>query len=532
MTLDELIKQFPAFTIEDGYANPPSILQNANEEGAWVRARRTPSNGIWYMVNDEVNNQLIYPGNIIVVDKFNSFTTKPVEIPFKSEERKKLRFDAKYSNEISDVYKQLVGFTRADVNSFVNACLTNYKKGNHDLASNSRWHYEQSDRKEGITLGGTIKGVDFSGELGSRNKTVTVAYMKQEMYTISLNNEYSSASDIFSDKMDLKKFAENTYKHCRRRGFNKYWYTGAPAIIDAVKYGRIIALWVVQEGNRPASLSIDKLFKLSVGGTNSSTKYHLRVYGGVAGDQNFCISTDNKETIENALKEMKEVSAKAMETALPIEYSIKFLKDLTTNVQWKVLPYYKTYIPTVRVRVTETNPGASIGLYLNALNYRMWGNKLDYVKYESTKCTLDVTFESLSPKAICIDLKFDVKGAADKYDFNVMLPCIPYDTLEPNQDGEWIFRINVYGSTLFDTKKFWCSPNVAGAVISTSNQYWMNRFEDSPMRIYDKAGASEKKILEYYISWWNKMLNANPGAGLGWATPINSVKDLRPSSDY
>ena len=140
------------------------------------------------MVNEEMNSRYIYPGNVILVDKDKNFTKNLVEVPFLANERKPLRLDAKYSNELSNSSTLLSSFTRADVNTFVDACLTNFKESKHDLGSNTSWTYESTERKEGITLGGTIKGVKFSGSIG-RNKTVTVAYMKQVMYTVSLNNE-------------------------------------------------------------------------------------------------------------------------------------------------------------------------------------------------------------------------------------------------------------------------------------------------------------------------------------------------------
>jgi len=294
MTVDELINYYPMVSIEDGYENLPVINQSSSESGAWVRARRTPKSDTWFMVNDNMNSQLISPGNVIVVDRDKNFINNMVEIPFTADERKPLRLDAMYSNEINNNSTQLSRFTRADVNAFVNSCLTNFKNGNHDLGSNSYWQIETSERKEGITLGGTIKGVNFTGSAG-RNKTVTVAYMKQIMYTVSLNNEYSRPSDIFTDRVDVGNFQSNINKTAG----------GSPAIIDAVRYGRLITIWAVQEGNEPVSLSVDN-FNLSLSRTNKSTKFHMRVYGGVAGDQQFNIDTDSQQTIKNALATMNK----------------------------------------------------------------------------------------------------------------------------------------------------------------------------------------------------------------------------------
>lgn len=513
--IDKLIASYPTIKIEDGYSQAPSLAQTtANDESVWLRARRTASEGIWFLVDDKVNPQLICPGNIILVDKNKDFTKNMVEIPFLAKERKSLPFDAKYTNEVNDSSTN-IPFTRANVNTFINKCLTNYKNGNHDLASNSSWHYERSEHSEGISLGGSIKSVEFSAS-ASRNKTVTVAYMKQIMYTVSLDNVLSEPSDIFTDNVDIAKFKSNIAK-----GGN-----GTPAIIDAVNYGRVIMLWAVQEGNQPPSLSI-KDFKVSFGNTNSTTKYYLRVYGGVAADDKFNITTDSKEDITNALKEMKEVSKKAMEGASPIEYTLKYLNNMTKNVEWKILPWYKTRVSNIRFRVLEYNKGASMKVYVNALKYKIEGNKYGYYKWESPKKSLDYDFD-IPPKSLCIDIKVDVAGdVKDQSDFNIMLPCIPYDSIEqPDSKGNWLFTVRISGTTIYNTKNFTCEPNVPGTFINLTNSFWMNRHSDSPMRKYDKTSKKESEILTYYINWFNSKLKTEKN--LRVVSPVKSVSDFRP----
>ena len=502
--------------IEDGYSEPPLIYQNANELGAWVRASRRPKSDTWFMVNENMNSQLIYPGNVIMVDKDKKFTNNMVEIPFLSEERKVLRLDARYSNEVNNNSSQLSGFTRADVNAFVDKCLTNYKNGNHDLSSNTTWSFEQTERKEGINLGGTIKGVSFDASAG-RNKTVTVAYLKQIMYTVSLNNEYSRPSDIFTDKVDVEKLRNNINKTSG----------GSPALIDAVRYGRIITVWAVQESNEPAALNVDKYFKLTLSHTNKSTRYYLRVYGGVAGDQELNVfNTSDQKKIQESLDKLKELSKKGMETAMPIEFTAKYLRNMTTNIMWRVLPYYKTYIPEVKFKVSENNSGASMKCAVYYLKYAMYGNKIEYRKSEVDRKGLDYTFYC-SPKSLCFDIKIDVTGAVDKHDFNVMLPCIPYDDIQPNKDGEWVFNINFYGSNYWDAKKFTTSPSVPGAVLSKSNGFYMNKFGDSPLRRHDGAAQGmEKTILQDYINWMNNKVSREKD--LSFTTYLDRLHQLRP----
>ncbi len=518
--VNELVKKYPMIPVEDGYNDPPVLKQEPNKEGVWVRALRQPKHpdGIWFMVNDEINNQLIYPGNIVLVDKEKDFTKNMKEIPFRSGERKPLRFDAKFSTKNSSTV--LNSFTRVDVNDFVDDCLREFKEKGYELASNTAWEYEQSTRTEGITLGGTIKGINFSGSALERNKTVTVAYMKQIMYTVSLDNQYSNASDLFTDQVNLDQFKQNIDK-------NGGAGIVAPAIIDAVRYGRLITVWAVQEGNKPVSLSIDKMFNISVGDTQNNTKFILRVYGGKAGEENFSLSSDSEETIENALKMFKEVDKKAIETALPIEYSLKYLNNLTTNIQWKVLPYFKSYIPRVRMRVKDDVKGVYVNVSVRALKFMPYGDSgsdFDYVRYKSTYCTAPVSF-SMSPKTLCIDVIFEMHRGA-KYDFNVMIPCIPYERIEgPDEDGDWMFWVKIPSCTYFNAKHIDLYPNVPGAVFSNDEWFYMDKHEDGPISMFDKAHATEKEILQYYLKWQRRKMQEK--SYLSWESPIKDLHDLR-----
>lgn len=338
------------------------------------------------------------------------------------------------------------------------------------------------------------------------------------MYTVSLNNEYSDASDLFTPSLDLPKFQRNIEKNGRGC---------SPAVIDAVRYGRLITLWAVQEGNKPVSLSIDKFFNLTVNDCQQKTKFHLRVYGGIAGDQNFNIDTDSAKNIEQALHSLREVSKAAMETALPMEYTLKSLNNLTTNIQWKVLPYFKTYIPQVLLVFSE-GVTFDVGLYANALDYQPYDNSgrmFDYVKKESTRCTLGTSW-ALSPKALCVEFKFDIAGG-EANDFNVMLPCIPFELLEPDEKGAWTFKVHVFGPVITDAKHVDIRPNAPGTVFSKSNNFWMNKFPDSPMNVFDKAHATEKEIFEYYINWFNIRIGKKSYHYLSWLTSVKSLHDLR-----
>ena len=138
MTINELIKSYPTIKIEDGYQTPPSITQSTKEEGAWVRASRTPKSGIWFMLNEETNSQLIFPGNIILVDKNKNFTSNMVEIPFTAEERKILPLDARYSNEMGDTKSNLKEYTRSCVAAQVVATFFKVGKAIADVSIDTR----------------------------------------------------------------------------------------------------------------------------------------------------------------------------------------------------------------------------------------------------------------------------------------------------------------------------------------------------------------------------------------------------------
>ena len=516
MTVNELINQYPSNNIiEDGYASPPLIYQSPEETGAWVRGMRPEKSGIWFMVNQEMNSQVIYPGNVILVDREREFTRRMIEIPFSSVERKSLRLDAKYSNEVGNSTEVISNFTRADVKHFVDACLTKYKDGSHDLGSNTQWQYESTDRKEGIALGGSIKGVEFTGTACKKNQTITVAYLKQEMYTVSLNNEYSTPSDIFTDRVDVEKFKYNISTN-----------RGTPAIIDAVKYGRIIAIWAVQEGKDPITLGVDNSFKLSIGNAKKSAKFYLRVYGGIAGKDKFVMSDGSAEEIKEILPNMKEVGKEAMETAMPMEYSVKFLRNMAANVMWKDLPYYKAYIPQIKFKVTESNKGADEKAKIHYLDYIMYGNDNDYCRKEVDLGWLDGKFFYCSPKSLCIDIMIGLRWPGDARDFNIMLPCIPYDFISgPNDDGEWEFEVHMSGNTVHDAKQFSCKPSVAGAVLSKKDKYYMKAYGDSPLSRFSGVGASEEVILQEYINWMNSFTGKKD---VEYTTDINNIHDLRP----
>lgn len=521
MTVDELISKYPMIAIEDGYNDPPALKQDPNKEGVWVRALRQPKHpdGIWFMVNDEINNQLICPGSIVLVDKDQDFTKNMKEIPFRSGERKPLRFDAKFSSKNSST--ELKSFTRAEVNNFVDDCLKDFKESGHELASNTAWEYEESTRSEGITLGGTIKGINFTGSACEHNQTVSVAFMKQIMYTVSLDNQYSNASDLFTDQVNVDQFRQNIEK-------NGSVGTVAPAIIDAVRYGRLITVWAVQEGNKPVSLSIDKLLNFSVGDTQNNTKFYLRVYGGVAGDEESIIDgTDSAKTIQNALKKLKEVDKKAIETALPMEYTLKSLSNFTTNIKWKVLPYFKSYIPRVRMRVDDFVKGVKVNVSVRALKYMPYGDSgkdFDYVRYKSSYCESPVSF-SMSPKSLCIDVIFEMHRGA-KYDFNVMIPCIPYERIEgPDEDGDWMFWVKIPSCTYLDAKHIDLIPSVPGAVFSDDEWFYMDKHDDGPISRFDKVHATEKEILQYYLQWQKRKMQEK--SYLSWESPIKDLHDFR-----
>ena len=356
--------------------------------------------------------------------------------------------------------------------------------------------------------------------------------MKQIMYTVSLDNTVSEPSDIFTDKVDLDKFKTNIVKGGG----------GTPAIIDAVRYGRVVAVWMEQEGNEAPSLSIDEYCKVSVGSTNDSTRFYIRVYGGVAGDQQFAIDTDNKKTLENTLSTlMKEVGKKSMEGAMPMEYSLKYLCNLTTNVEWKLLRYYMSRVWSVKLRVEDNNDGATFHVHVFALRYGLVVNRYQYYRWDSGSRKSLAYEAQLSPKTLCIDIKVDVMWDSGKSDYNIMIPCIPYDTMEPNKKGEWEFKVRLGGTYLGNTKQFDCIPPQPGTYICNNNKTWLANSKNSPTNKYNGASVPEKTVLTDYYNYFhdqeetlkdlrertNGVINYAPNFKL-W-TPISGPNGFRPN---
>ena len=160
----------------------------------------------------------------------------------------------------------------------------------------------------------------------------------------------------------------------------------------------------------------------------------------------------------------------------------------------------------------------------------MIGNQYKYVKTEVDRKRLDYEFPC-SPKALCIDIKIDIVAWGDT-DFNIMLPCIPYDRIEPNEKGEWVFEVHISGSTAYNSKNAECIPSLPGAILSTSNKIYMNNPEiiDGPLIKFGKGtDYTEDRILNYYIIWAKGM--ASHKKNLRFLYGIDNINQLRPDYD-
>lgn len=161
------------------------------------------------------------------------------------------------------------------------------------------------------------------------------------------------------------------------------------------------------------------------------------------------------------------LAANDIETAVPIEFEASYLSAPFSNpVRLDIKPYYRRYVEHVNFRVTENNGGASMSATIRWMEPRLDAyNNWRFVFCEKKKAKLDHTIR-MSPWALAIEVKIDVLGARDKYDFNFFIPNIPLDLLRVNTSGECEMKCNIGGSTYFDAKNVTISPMPSGCYFS------------------------------------------------------------------
>ena len=543
--LTDLLNRATIKDLTDG-TSEHKVLQKVTDNrcGAYARVTRPGQTITSYACAGVENNY--YPGNVILVD--DKFLTKdPTIIPFREEERKTLNYSLStgaYLPMSEDPFKNVVP-TERNVNQARNRFAYLYGK---DCASNSRklgnnLEIEERFYSSGASLnvGGTIKGVDLSIGGSFNNYRTKVFVLKQKLYTVSLDNTYKNGDDIFTDKVNVGEL-EKAMSHSVLKNVvteiqsnpsnpNRPGRPGIPSrpgrptttitkqqvteilplgIIQDVSYGRMAIITVSSKDQSSANVEITKYCKLDFKGGSSSCNVNIKIIGGsIAGYANGA-EVSGEEAANKIISYLytHQVEAADIETAKPIEYTISHLKDMKKLVTTKILPYAQVYVEKVCVRVYEDNTGVSYVVDFKCLDVKPNAQgKPDYTIIGAHK-NLDFDGDLncfVSPRALCLQFRVDSIGTK-KYEKSVFCPRIPLEKMEPENDGNWVFRLHICGSTLFnskyhfnpeldeDDKCHWCSYDrdlcSHNGVMSNSAYY---------------VGKTESEILQRYHSWdrWN-----------------------------
>lgn len=489
-SLDELVNVLSrqAKDLVDGSDTVPTLPteMEKNREGAFIRGIRPGRLNVERFVFPP-NTSNYYIGNILLVDDNETFfSNTPTSLRFNPDQRK--RIDIMPSVVIDDFSMlEKVIPTEINVKKATNQFLIKYKnwvKNNSfrlpEVASPKYYTFES---EEAINIGGTIKGVSFDATLFKNARSITVVEFKQVLYSLSIDDSYRKASDFLQNIT-----AAQLLSLCRKDGEAK-----APALIETVYYGKSAYLCAICEDREGASFNIGEYIKFGKSGGSKSWKFQVIVNGGKDNLPDGYLDRDKMQTLVNAIS--APITADDIETAVPIEFEASYLSLGRSNpVRLDIKPYYKRYVENILFKLTESNKGASMSAIIRWLEPRLDAdNRWHYVFREEKKKWLDHTIR-MSPWALTIEVKIDVAGAADKYDFNFFIPNIPLDLLRINEEGDCVMKCNISGTTAFDSKNVSISPMPSGCYISKSNNLFGVTNECSRFN-------TQREILQNFFRW-------------------------------
>lgn len=501
-TVDAIIANRPIVTFEDGTKNfANNVIHDEGSTGAWLRGTRQAQPGvISYAFPHSTSNFSrsveYYLGSILLADE-NFRTAQPSVVIFRDGERKPLDMFSTISRQ--DCYFDGVLPTAKEMNNRKNDFLEKYRNKVNlqtELPSITSVSYKDFESTDGISVGGSIKGVDFGFSTAERKKRVRVFEFKQVLFTFALNDNYTKASDFFTDKFDLAAFRQRI-KHY------------SPVIISAVNYGRTAYLAIASDDASAMSVNISKTDFLSgkanLGGSAKNCTFKTVIIGGTAGSMTGNMNLSDVREAQDFINSLcKEMTAVNVEAAVPIEFEAKFLCNLAKKVTTNIQPYFSKYVDKIYINVWENNKGmsASARLRFIDLDYNSKGVK-DYVFRYYNK-SLDYTVPC-SPWACCIEIKVDITGADGDKDFNVFIPYIPLSSLTQDSNGNWVFKVRIGGSTLYDAKNN-VVPSIAvpGCYVNKNNKYYRGDLPESQYK-----GRSEDQVLADYFNYCEEMVRLN-----------------------
>lgn len=493
LTVDGLLNNRPITILEDGLKNfSNSAVHDDSGTGAWLRGTRQEQLRLMtYTFPHSKANKApstdYYLGSVVLVDNYFR-THQPTKIIFSEAERKKLSMYATISNN-TEFFPDVLP-TAKEMNNRRNEFIQKYVSripSSTQLPSNTTIDFQDFESTDGISIGGSIKGVDFGFSQGDRKKTVRVYTFKQVLYTLALNDTYKKGSEFFTDKLNLTQF-KNSIKHY------------SPAIISTVYYGKVAYLAIVSDDKSAASVNISKTDffsgKASITGSTKNCSFKAIVLGGTAGSLNgnfnFSDLSDANKFLDSIMREMTAANAQA---AVPIEFEAKYLQNPAQKVTTNIYKYFTKYVDKIKINIREDNKGISASARLRLLDYVYDSKgKLSYSHRYWNK-SLDYTVE-VSPWACCLELKVDVVGG-EYCDYIVFVPYIPLSALTQNSDGDWVFKIGNNGSTLKDVKNnVVMSVSVPGSYLNKSNQHYRGDLSESQY-----LGKTEDQVLTDFFNF-------------------------------
>lgn len=503
--IDQLVKSLSenAKDLVDGsdtVLTLPTAMEK-NREGAYIRGTRESKPNIERFVFPP-NTSNYYIGNILLVnDNETFFSNTPTSLRFTTGQRKPINL---IPNVVIDDFSMLENVipTEINVRKAANRFLLKYKdwvkKSSFRLPEVATPKYYTFESEEAINIGGTIKGVSYDMSLFKNARSITVVEFKQVLYSISIDDTYRKTSD-FLQNITAKELLEK----CRQNG-----ETYAPAVIETVYYGKSAYLCAVCEDKEGASFNIGDYVKFGKSNGSKSWKFQVIVNGGKDNLPSGYLDKDSLKSVVDAIS--APITAADIETAVPIEFEASYLSlDRSNPVRLDIKPYYRRYVENILFKLTESNKGASMSAIIRWLEPKLdANNKWHYVFNQQKKKWLDHTIR-MSPWALAIEVKIDVTGAVDKYDFNFFIPNIPFDLLRVDEDGECVMKCNITGSTAYDSKNVSISPMPTGCYFSKDNDIFGVTTDCSKF-------DTQEEILKAFFNWCDyQSLNSSQMSPIG-----------------
>ncbi len=491
-TIDQLMANHGMPVLEDGYKTLDNIcVPITGDTGAYLRGTRKEIKGLTEYVFPRSSSNApstdYYPGTIVIVDKqFRS--NKPNKINLYEKERKPLNFITTLpSSNLTTSFDNVIP-TEKNLNNKRMDFVTKYSQQMKDLAVASISSINESSFENGcgISVGGSLKDSNFSLKAGLNTKSVKIFEFKQILYSISLDDTYKKASDLFTSQFDLESF---------KKAVGAY----PAAIIDTVHYGKIAYIAVSSEDDSALKVKFNDISGAITGG-NSNCKFTAFTIGGPAGYRNGVYDFSSSDDVKTFVSKLRdEMTAGDASAAVPIEFEASYLANPSVKVKTNIYPYFHKYVDKIRLEISEGNAGASMSVKLRYLDRKRNMNGVVDYSYQFKEQTLTSTLVAeVSPWAVGFEIKVDVLGASDSYDFNVFIPYIPLDQLEQDANGDWVFKVKFGGSTYMNAKNAGVviTPTVQGCYRSKDNSVFKGGWHER-----EYLNKTEDEVLTTFFSW-------------------------------